>query len=229
MKELIINNITKSYGSVTVLENVSAKYVSGKIHGLIGDNGSGKTTLLNCISKDADYDGEIKFSNIDTLGYLSVDPYVFPRTTGYEFLHYCLCAKKVHFDNATIDKLNQLFQLPLKQYAENYSTGMLKKLHLMNLVLQKNALLLLDEPFNGLDIHSASYFTEILKQLKRQDIIILVSSHALYHMIGFCDTISYIHDKSISFLSEKSEFNALVNRLEEETKSLINQFINITA
>jgi ABC-2 type transport system ATP-binding protein len=228
MRELIIRDITKSYGAVNVLENISGKYESGKIHGLIGNNGSGKTSLLNCISKDTEFKGEIEFKNINSLGSLHVDPYVFPRTTGYEFLHYCLNAKKIHFDKTLVDRLNELFRLPLKLYAENYSTGMLKKLHLMNLVLQKNELLLLDEPFNGLDIHSVSYFTGILKQIRKNDVIILVSSHALHHMMEFCDTISYIHNKSISFLSEESEFSILVKRLEEETKVLINQYNSLT-
>lgn len=75
-----------------------------------------------------------------------------------------------------IDNRN-IFDLPLNQYAATYSTGMKKKLALMAILIQENKVLILDEPFNGVDIHSNIIITEIIHQLKLLNKTILISSH----------------------------------------------------
>jgi ABC-2 type transport system ATP-binding protein len=190
----------------------------------VGDNGAGKTTLLNCIANYENFAGTIARTNIASVGYLHTESYMFPRITGYEFIYFCLHAKKMKASQPDIDKLNELFGLPLKKYAAQYSTGMLKKLHLMSLILQQNDLLLLDEPFNGLDISSCAYITEILKKVKQRDVIILLSSHALHHLSDFCDTISFVNNTAVDFLSNKSDFKGLIKTLEQQIQNKVDGY-----
>lgn len=210
MKELIIEALNKKYTGVPVLENVNLRYRSGTINGIIGKNGAGKSTLFNCIARNTPYRGQIERKNIKSIGMLSANPYMFPRITGYEFIRFCLSAKNCKENKQKILQLNQLFELPLIEYAENYSTGMLKKLHLLALFLQENDLLLLDEPFNGLDIQSSAYLSEILKEMKHSDSVILISSHDISHLLKISDTITTIENKSAHFRTE------LLSDIEEE-------------
>ncbi|WP_298647793.1 ABC transporter ATP-binding protein [uncultured Proteiniphilum sp.] len=194
MKELIVELLSKSYGKTTVLENVNLRYRSGAINGVIGNNGAGKSTLLNCVAGYIPYNGNIERKNIKTIGLLTANPYIFPRITGYEFIRFCLSAKNCKEDKEKTDRLNRLFELPLHKFADEYSTGMLKKLHLLALLLQQNDVLLLDEPFNGLDVLSSAYLSELLSELKKQDTLILISSHDLDQLVKIAGTLTVIED-----------------------------------
>lgn len=203
MKELIIESLSKRYGNVTVLENVNLHYSSGTLNGIIGKNGAGKSTLFNCIAQNIPFNGNIERKNIKSIGMLSANPYMFPRVTGYEFIRFALSAKKRQENRQKTEKYNQLFELPLNKYAENYSTGMLKKLHLLALLLQENDLLLLDEPFNGLDIQSSIYLSEILKEIRQHsDSVILISSHDISHLLKISDTITTVENQTAILKTE---------------------------
>jgi ABC-2 type transport system ATP-binding protein len=193
----------------------------------VGNNGAGKTTLLSCIAGYESFEGSVVRTGIKAIGYLHAEPYMFPRITGREFINFCLHAKKVKASSAEINALNELFELPLEKYAAHYSTGMLKKLHIMSLILQKNELLLLDEPFNGLDISSSSCITEILKRLRQTGAIIIVSSHALHHLADFCDTISFVHDGAMDFLPSRENFGELIKTIELQAQNKIESYFQL--
>ncbi|MDR3365659.1 MAG: ABC transporter ATP-binding protein [Prevotellaceae bacterium] len=226
MRTLSVDNLSKSYGKTCVLRNVSATYSAGLIHGLVGDNGAGKTTLLSCIAGYESFEGSVEQTGVKSTGFLHAEPYMFPRITGREFVSFCLHAKKVEVSLSEINELNRLFELPLERYAAHYSTGMLKKLHIMSLILQKNDLLLLDEPFNGLDISSSSCITEILKRLRQSGVIIMVSSHALHHLADFCDTISFVHSGAVEFLPSREGFAALIKKIELQAQRKIEGYFH---
>ncbi len=203
MKELIIESLSKSYAKTPVLENVNLHYRSGVINGIIGANGAGKSTLLNCIAGYIPYQGRIDRKNIKTTGLLTSNPYIFPRITGLEFIRFCLSAKNCREDTQKLNQLNGLFELPLHKFADEYSTGMLKKLHLLALLLQENDMLLLDEPFNGLDILSSAYLSELLQELKKQDTLIFISSHDLNHLVKIAGTLTVIENGMTYMKSEQ--------------------------
>ena len=203
MRKLIIESLSKSYGKTTVLEDIYLCYRSGVINGVIGNNGAGKSTFLNCVAGYVPYSGNIERKNVKTIGLLTANPYIFPRITGYEFIRFCLSAKNCEEDKEKMDRLNRLFELPLQKFADEYSTGMLKKLHLLALLLQQNDLLLLDEPFNGLDILSSAYLSELLLELKKQDTLILISSHDLDQLAKIADTLTVIENGRAYMRSEQ--------------------------
>jgi len=219
MRELTIKNLTKSYGAHCVLQSVNLHYASGRIHGLIGDNGAGKSSFLSCLTGTVSYEGEVLREGINSVGILSADPYMYPRITGMEFIRFFLSAKNCKVDKGRISSLNELFQLPLGTYAENYSTGMMKKLYLLALILQENDLLLLDEPFNGLDLFSTAYVTELLKQVCDNGMLLIISSHELRHLVSFCDTISLVENKAIDYYEDGSD--SIVGRIEQRAKEQI--------
>lgn len=203
MKELIVESLSKSYGKTTVLEDVNLCYRSGAINGVIGNNGAGKSTFLNCVAGYISYNGNIERKNIEKIGLLTANPYIFPRITGYEFIRFCLSAKNCEEDKEKMERLNRLFELPLHKFADEYSTGMLKKLHLLALLLQQNDLLLLDEPFNGLDVLSSAYLSELLLELKKQETLVLISSHDLEQLIKISGTLTVIENGTAYMRSEQ--------------------------
>jgi ABC-2 type transport system ATP-binding protein len=219
MKELIIRDLQKSYADVSVLEDVNLHYISGTINGIIGSNGAGKSTLLNCIAGYINYKGNIERKGIKSIGLLTANPYIFPRITGYEFIRFALSAKKCKEDTAKLHRLNTLFELPLNRFADEYSVGMLKKLHLLALLLQENDLLLLDEPFNGLDTLSSAYLSQLLSQLRKGGAFILVSSHNINQLAKISDTLTLIKSGKVVMKSES--LADIEKEIEEEAENKV--------
>lgn len=218
MKKISVSNLSISYSNNCILNAVSVDFENNKIHGIVGENGSGKTSLFNLIYHHSKFSNSIKLMNIESIGYLQTELYMFPRITGEEFIFYCLNARNCKIEKKEIAKLNEIFMLPLNRYAENYSTGMVKKLYLLTLILQNNSLLLLDEPFNGLDIQSVILVTELLKKISETGVLVLLSSHDLYHMVNFCDTITYIQNKKFDVYTDKSDFFKIIINMENNAK-----------
>ena len=141
---LEIKNLTKTYGNTVALENINLDFHPGKVYGIVGENGAGKTTLFKCIAGLESYQGNISstFHPIkDHLGYLETNPIFMSYLTGWEYLKLLCKAKNITTEN--FEEQN-LFDLPLLEYAENYSTGMKKKLALMGVLLRKNDIIILD-------------------------------------------------------------------------------------
>ena len=149
-----VENLSKNYGKNHVLKNISISFEASKVIGIVGENGAGKTTLFRCIAGLEKFDGNIS-SDFEILknhiGFLPTIPFYFLKITAKEYLQLLANARDIKLDN--IDERN-IFDLPLNQYASTYSTGMKKKLALTAILLQKNDVFILDEPFNGVDIQS---------------------------------------------------------------------------
>lgn len=212
-----LKNITKTFGTKLVLDHLSFDFELGKAYGIVGENGAGKTTLFRCITGLEKYEGEIEanFKVLkDVLGYLQTDPFYFSRITGEEYL--TLFAQARGLKNIDFDAQN-VFDLPLKQYAEHYSTGMKKKLALQAVLCQKNDVLILDEPFNGVDIHSNLMIIEIIRRLKEKGKTILISSHIFSTLTDLCDEMIHIDKGKIKATYTKHHFGIL----EEEMKGFI--------
>jgi len=214
MLELI--KLRKKYGQKVVLNDINLSFEFGKIYGIVGENGAGKTTLFKCIAGLISYEGTISsaFPNLKNhLGYLETNPYMMSYITAWEYLKLLCTAKKIESEN--FEEQN-IFNLPLNQYAETYSSGMKKKLALMGVLLQKNDIIILDEPFNGVDIQSNMLIAEILKELKSLNKIILISSHIFSTLKESCDEIILLSKTKVSNQVKKNEYEALEQSMKEQ-------------
>lgn len=210
-----IKGLTKKYGDKIVLNNINLQFNKGKVYGIVGENGAGKTTLFRCISGLEKYDGEIK-SELNPLknyiGLLFTNPYFFTRITGREYLQLLCNARKVEIED--FEKQN-IFNLPLNQYASTYSTGMKKKLAITAILLQKNEVFILDEPYNGVDIQSNLIITELILELKKLNKTLIISSHIFSTLNDTCDEIHLLEKGELIKTVQREDFK----ELEEEMKT----------
>jgi len=188
-------NLRKAYGCHVVLHDVSLTLRPGTIHGLVGANGAGKTTLLNCLyGLETEMAGIVRSSAggavREITGLLPYEPYFYPRLTGREYLEFCLQAR----GRPLVDFAgwNRLLELPLDQYADEYSAGMRKKLALLALLVQDFDYLILDEPFNGLDLEANLLLKELLRRLRDRGTGILLTSHLLGALTETADEITVL-------------------------------------
>ena len=212
---LKVRNLSKKYGSKQVLDNISVTFERGNVYGIVGENGAGKTTFLRCVAGLEEYDGDIQslYKSIKNhLGYLETNPVMMSYMTGWEYLK-LLCISK-NIKNEDFEEQN-VFDLPLGEYAETYSTGMKKKLALMGVLLRKNDIIILDEPFNGVDIQSNILITDIIVRLKSLNKIVLITSHIFSTLSDSCDEIILLANGRIDHKVKRDAFAALESRMKE--------------
>ncbi len=210
-----IKNLSKSYGANKVLKGINITFNPGHIYGIVGVNGAGKTTLFHCIAGLEDFLGKIETGSKNLhqeTAFLSTNPYFLDRLTGREYLQFICHAQGIESPN--FDTRN-IFQLPLDEYASQYSTGMKKKLALLGVLLQKKNNFILDEPFNGVDIQSNLVITEIIQKLKQTGKTTLISSHIFSTLSELCDSILLLENGAFSRIVDRLEFKSL----EQEMKS----------
>lgn len=205
-----IENLKVSYGENDVLKCLNLAIPAASIHGLVGLNGSGKTTLLNTIygikEKQA---GSISYNSLpvvkNKIAYLESSNYFYPYITGKEYLR-MFQTQNLSFN---IDKWNDLFELPLNKLVEDYSTGMKKKLAFMGIICLNREILILDEPFNGVDLETVQKIKSLLVKLKESNKTIIITSHILESLLSLCDLLSYINNGIIQFSKERKDFSSV--------------------
>lgn len=212
-----IQNLSKNFGTNQALKNINIQFDEGKVYGIVGENGAGKTTLFRCIADLEKYDGQInsKLNPLKNyLGLLLTEPFFFAKITGKEYVQFLCNARKKQISK--IDDKN-IFDLPLNQYAATYSTGMKKKLALWAILLQENQCFLLDEPFNGVDIHSNIIIVDLIHKLKALGKTVIISSHIFSTLSDTCDEIFLLKEGEIVKKVFSEDFNALELEMKEFT------------
>lgn len=214
--KLYLENLSKSYNDKKVLDNLDFEFSSGKIYGLLGRNGVGKTTLFNCINEDIPKDsGKIfleseygkNIINTNDIGYVLSTPIVPEFLTGYEFLKFYLDINKNN-KAKTIDEYFEMVQLTKEdqnKLLRDYSDGMKNKIQLLINIISNPKVILLDEPLTSLDIVVQEEIKNLLKELKKDHIIIL-STHIMELAIDLCDEIVLLNNKKLRLI-EKEELN----------------------
>ena len=186
---IMVNSLGKTYGKHVVLDGLSATFAPGNVYGIVGPNGAGKTTFFRCLANLAAFSGSIEAPERqlrDRLGYLPTQNYFPEFMTGREYLRLLAHARRLPVPDLDAENV---FELPLDNYASQYSTGMQKKLALAGVLLQRNEVLILDEPFNGVDIASNLLISAIIAELRRLGKTVLISSHVFSTLREVCDEI----------------------------------------
>jgi ABC-2 type transport system ATP-binding protein len=191
---LELRHITKLYSGIPVIRDVSFVARAGEVTGYLGPNGSGKSTTLKMIAGLIDpTEGEIVFRGApihrdriaytQSLGYVPEEPQLYPHLTGAEYLQMVgqlrgLAAKPLA---QKIDGFLHSLGLHGDRHAliSSYSKGMRQKILLSAALLHNPDLIVLDEPFSGLDVNSALVLRDLIRELAERGKVVLFSSHEL--------------------------------------------------
>lgn len=197
-KAIELVHVSKSFQKEKVLKEISHSFETGKIHGIIGFNGSGKTVLFKCICgflyPEEGYVkvwGETIGKDIDfpkSLGMIIENPGFRPYLTGYKNLKYLAdIQKKVGKEEVEKAILRVGLDPFSKKKVRQYSLGMRERLGIAQAIMEDPDLIILDEPFNGLDKHGVAEVCRIFKELRNRGKTILLAAHNMPD--GICDTI----------------------------------------
>ncbi len=197
-------NLVKRYSRIPAVDGVSFSIRPGEILGYVGPNGAGKsTTVKMLIGLIEPSEGAIFFRGCDVredwpafqrqMGYVPEEPHLYPHLTGREYLQ--LTGRLRGLPRRTLeprmDAMLRLFSLWEDRYSplSSYSKGMRQKILLSAALLHDPALLILDEPFSGLDVNAAMVLRALLWTLAEEGKMILYSSHVLEVVEKVCSTV----------------------------------------
>lgn len=197
---ITVDHVTKRFRDQTVLQDVSCSFVDGMIHGIVGANGSGKTVLMKCIcgfllpdSGRVLIDGRQVGKAFDfppSLGLIIETPGFLPSRSGISNLKLLAAIRHRAKKEDLIRAMERVGLDPgLRKPVGKYSLGMRQRLGLAQAIMEDPKLLILDEPFNGLDQKGAAEIRSLLLQLKQEGKTILLSSHNQTDIDTLCNTV----------------------------------------
>ncbi|MFV0528457.1 MAG: ATP-binding cassette domain-containing protein [Lachnospiraceae bacterium] len=204
---LQISHVSKNFGKVKALKDISFEIKAGEIFGFIGPNGSGKSTtiriLLGIIKATAGeayiYGEDVwkqRVSIHEKIAYVPGDVYLWPNLTGGEIIDFLLkLSGQKHSDKT--DELIRAFDLDRSKKARTYSKGNRQKVALIAALSMDAQLYLFDEPTSGLDPLNEIIFQERVLALKQEGKSVLLSSHILSEVEKMCDRIAIVRDGRI--------------------------------
>ena len=209
---LRIENFSKSYGEKKAVDNVSLHIKAGEIYGFIGHNGAGKTTTLKaCCGILGFEEGEIYVDGISVrkdpleckkkIAYIPDNPDLYGFMTGIQYLNFIGDVFEVPAKERKerIAKYAELFNLTadLGELVSAYSHGMKQKLALISALLHKPKLMIMDEPFVGLDPKAAHQIKELMRKMCDEGCAIFFSTHVLEVAEKLCDKVAIIQNGKI--------------------------------
>ena len=206
-----IKNLTKYYGKIKGIEDVSFSVKKGEIFGFLGPNGAGKTTTIRTLlgflkptsgnayifGLDIEEDGvEIK----QDVGYIPGDLNLYGHLTGRQFLNYFISLRDS--DMYLLDELLSIFEVPLDRKIKGYSKGMKQKLGIIQAFMHDPELVVMDEPTAGLDPLLQQEFYNFLKKEKKKGRTMFFSSHILSEVDKICDRVAIIREGGLVALED---------------------------
>jgi len=201
---LKLENVTKYYGDILAVDDLSFEVKEGEIFGLLGVNGAGKTTtfrmimgLLDMTKGKITLDGKkIDYSVTDKIGFLTEERSLLPKLTVREQLLFYGALKNMS-DDEIIEKGTYLLEkFGIKDYLDRkikeLSKGNQQKVQFITAIINEPKLLILDEPFSGLDPFNVELFKEEISLMAKKGSMIIFSSHRMEHVELFCKKIAII-------------------------------------
>lgn len=195
-----VENLTKRFGDVAVLERISMSFEKGKIYGIIGRNGSGKTVLFKTmvgylkptdgrvvvggreIGKDIDF--------ADNMGIIIENPQFLSRYTGYKNLEYLASIRRIIGKEQIRESMARVgLDYGSRKKVGKYSLGMRQRLGIAQAIMENPEILVLDEPMNGLDSQGVNDVRNILLELKAEGKTVILASHNKEDIEVLCDTV----------------------------------------
>lgn len=192
---IIVRNVTKKFGNVTVLDNVSLQVKKGTICGIVGRNGSGKTVLFKCICGLLQINEGSILVDKKEIGAIIEEPGFLKQYSGKQNLR--LLASMSGKENIDIEKALKVVGLECagRKKVGKYSMGMRQRLGIAQAIMENPDVLILDEPFNGLDKAGVIQMRNLLKELKNRGKAIMLASHNAADIDELCDEVHEMEDK----------------------------------
>lgn len=195
-----IMDVKKSFGAEEVLHGITREFKPGKIHGIVGNNGSGKTVLMKCIcgflrptTGRVLVDGKEVGKDMDfpeNLGAIIETPGFLPNLTGLKNLKLLASLRGKIGEEQIRSSLRRVGLDPdLKKTVSKYSLGMRQRLGIAQAIMEDPSLLILDEPFNGLDKTGVAQMRHLIQDLQSEGKTILLASHNQADIDILCDTV----------------------------------------
>ncbi len=217
---LKIENLTKKYGDKNAVDNLSLEVKDGEIFGFIGHNGAGKTTTIKSVVGILEFEGgDIYIDGVSVknnpmeckkkIAYIPDNPDIYENLTGIQFLNFISDIYDIDKNKRmeSIKKYSKIFELEenLKDLISSYSHGMKQKLVIISALIHEPKLLILDEPFVGLDPKAAFSLKEVMKEITSQGSSIFFSSHVLEVVEKLCDRVGIIKNGNLITCGTVSE------------------------
>jgi len=248
---LAVDRLTKRYGALVGIQDLSFEVRPGEVLGLLGPNGSGKSTtvkiltgLLRPTTGTVRLDGEDVLANVQTykamLGYVPEEPHLYSYLTGPEYLQFVGRLRQLPEArlNDKIDRFLQLLGIYDDRYQTlaSYSKGMRQKILIAAAVLHDPRIVVLDEPFSGLDVSAARVLKTFVRELADAGKMVVFSSHVLEVVEQVCSRVVILkeghvvgHDSvanlraTLQLSSLDAVFAALVNEedVQERSRGLV--------
>ena len=231
-----INNVTKVYNATQkAIDNLTLKINDGEIFGFIGHNGAGKTTTIKSIVGILNFEkGDILINSKSIknkpieckkeIAYIQDNPDLYENLTGIEFINFIADIYEISKDerNKNIKKYSEIFEMEsnLGDSISSYSHGMKQKIAIISALVHNPKVLILDEPFVGLDPKAVFSLKEIMREMcKQNNITVFFSTHILEVAEKLCDRVGIIQKGKIVKVGTVSEIKG--------DKTLENVFLNI--
>lgn len=207
--KLEIKNVTKSFKKEEILNDISYVFQDKMIYGIVGINGSGKSVLLKIIvGLYKASSGEVLFDNInyntdklfpDFIGACIEYPGFINDLSGLDNLMLLADIRKIITKDDVLETLKMvgLFNDKDKKYA-NYSLGMRQKLSIAQALMEKPKVIILDEPFNGIDRESVKKIQEELLRRRKDGTLIIITTHIHEDIDELCDKVLYLEDGKLN-------------------------------
>jgi ABC-2 type transport system ATP-binding protein len=250
---LELRSVTKRYPGTTAVKDVSFIARAGEVTGYLGPNGSGKSTTLKMITGLIEpTEGQILFQGepIDRdriayrqrLGYVPEEPQLYPHLTGAEYLEMVGQLRGLPQQQLTekVDGFLRLLSLFEDRYVpiSSYSKGMRQKVLLAAALLHNPELVLLDEPFSGLDVNSALVLRDLIRELAVRGKVVLFSSHELETVERVCSRVVILHKGRVVANDSIAQLRALMSlptlegifsqlAIEQDTPAITRQILQV--
>jgi ABC-2 type transport system ATP-binding protein len=207
---IALDSVTKSYDSVTAVDAVSLRVRQGAILGLLGPNGAGKTTtirmVMNILVPDSGsirvLDKPVNDSTRDLIGYLPEERGLYPRMKVRDVVIFLAALRGLSESEAARRTAEWLERFELSAWADkkvvDLSKGMQQKVQFITSVIHRPPVVILDEPFSGLDPVNATMVKDIMLELRDAGSTIVLSTHRMEQVEKMCDSICLIdHGRSV--------------------------------
>ncbi|MER0122807.1 ABC transporter ATP-binding protein [Streptococcus sp. ZJ93] len=205
---LEVVGLRKSFGDKAVLHGIDFQAEKGRIVGLVGKNGAGKTTIFHSILQFLDYEGQIRFdgqaisqATYEKIGYLPEERSLMPKLTVYNQVHYLASLKGLSTSYIKEQLPLWMAKLQVKgnptDKIKSLSKGNQQKIQLMITLMHQPDLIILDEPFSGLDPVNTELLKQVILEEKKRGATIIFSDHVMTNVQEICDDILMIRDGKV--------------------------------